>query len=92
LSKDQVYVVDGPAEIAAGIEAFKTNENIRFLDILMCKGGCIGGPGMMSQAPLEEKVKKVYDYKQYCRKDKIGSKLGKFEHAEGLDMTRTTNN
>jgi len=88
LSKDQVYVVDGPAEVAAGIEAFKSNPKIRFLDILMCTWWCIWGPGMMSQAPLEEKVKKVYDYKEYCRKDKIWSKLGKFEHAEGLDMKR----
>ena len=37
LSKDQVYVVDGPTQIAAGIEAFKTNEAIRFLDILACE-------------------------------------------------------
>ncbi len=88
LAKDQVYVVDGPAEVDKGIQEFKNNPNIRFLDILMCKGWCIGGPGMMSQAPLEEKIKKVYDYKQYCKKDKIWSKLGKFENAEWLDMTR----
>lgn len=42
----------------------------------------------MSKEPLEVKKQKVMDYKQYCRKDKIGSKLGKFEYAEGLDLTR----
>jgi len=88
LTKDQVYVVDGPTEVDKGIQEFKTNEKIRFLDILMCKWGCIGGPGMMSQAPLDVKKQKVMDYKQYCKKDKIWSKLGKFEYSEGLDITR----
>ena len=37
LSKDQVLVVDGPAELAAGIQEFKDNSTIRFLDILACQ-------------------------------------------------------
>ena len=88
LSKDQVYVVDGPTQIAAGIEAFKTNEAIRFLDILACEWWCIGGPWMMSKEPTEVRKQKVLDYKDYCKKDKIWSKLGKFEYSEGLDLKR----
>jgi hypothetical protein len=31
------------------------------------------------------------DYKEDCKKDKIWSKLGKFEYGEGLDLTRMKN-
>lgn len=88
LTKDQILVVDGPAQIDAGIQEFKNNKNIKFLDILACEWWCIGGPWMMSKEPLEVKKQKVLDYKQYCKKDKIWSKLGKFEYAEDLDITR----
>jgi len=88
LTKNQVYVVDGPAQIDAGIQEFKNNKNIRFLDILACEWWCIGGPGMISKEPIEVKRQKVLDYKDYCKKDKIWSKLGKFEYSEGLDITR----
>lgn len=88
LSKDQVYVVDGPANLVAGFEEFKNNENIKFLDILACEWWCIGGPWMMSKEPTEVRKQKVLEYKNYCKKDKIWSKLGKFEYSEGLDLKR----
>ncbi|HMS91254.1 MAG TPA: hypothetical protein PKC87_03485, partial [Candidatus Absconditabacterales bacterium] len=88
LTKDQILVVDGPKDLNFGFQEFKNNTNIKFLDILSCEGGCIGGPGMMSKEPSEVKKQKVLDYKDYCRKDKIGSKLGKFEYGDGLDITR----
>ncbi len=88
LTKDQILVIDGPKEIDAGIQEFKNNKNIKFLDILACEWWCIGGPWMMSKEPLEVKKQKVLEYKHYCKKDKIWSKLGKFEYGEGLDITR----
>ncbi len=88
LSKDQIYVVDGPAELEAGIQEFKNNPAIRFLDILACQWWCIGGPGTISKEPIETRKQKVLDYKEDCKKDKIWSKLGKFEYGEGLDLTR----
>lgn len=88
LTRDQILVVDGPKNLDAGFQAFKNNENIKFLDILACEWWCIGGPGMISKDPIEERKQKVLDYKQYCKKDKIWSKLGKFEYGDGLDLTR----
>jgi iron only hydrogenase large subunit-like protein len=90
LTRDQILVVDWPKNLDAGFQEFKSNENIKFLDILACEWWCIGGPGMMSKEPIEARKQKVLDYKQYCKKDKIWSKLGKFEYGEGLDITRTT--
>ena len=88
LTKEQILVVDGPKNLDAWFQAFNNNPNIKFLDILACEWGCIGWPWMMSKAPLEEKKEKVLWYKQYCRKDKIWSKLGKFEYGEWIDITR----
>ncbi len=88
LTKDQILVVDGPANLDAGFQKFKNNQNIRFLDILACEWWCIGGPGMMTKEPIENRKQKVLDYKQYCKKDKIWLKLGKFEYGEGLDLSR----
>ncbi len=88
LTKDQVSIVDGPKQIAAGIDEFKNNTNIRFLDILACEWWCIGGPGVISKDPIEARKQSVLDYKEYCKKDKIWSKLGKFEYSEGLDISR----
>lgn len=88
VDKSQMLAVDGPANLDAGFQEFKNNPNIRLLDILACEWWCIGGPGMMSKEPTEVRKQKVLDYKQYCRKDKIWSKLGKFKHGEGLDISR----
>ena len=88
VDKSQILVIDGLKNLDAGFQAFKDNPNIRFLDILACEWWCIGGPGMMSKEPLEVRKQKVLDYKQYCKKDKIWSKLGKFEYGEGLNLTR----
>ena len=84
----QILVVDWPKNLDAWFQEFKNNPNIRFLDILACEWWCIGGPGMMSKETIEERKQKVLDYKQYCKKDKIWSKLGKFEYGDGLDLTR----
>lgn len=88
LENDEILVVDGPKNLDAGFQEFKNNEKIRFLDILACEWWCIGGPGMISKEPTEVRKQKVLQYKNYCKKDKIWSKLGKFKDAEGLDMTR----
>jgi len=97
-TQEQLLAVDGPANIAEWFQKFKTNPNIRFLDILMCNGWCIGWPWIISKEDTETKKQKIIDYKEHCQKDhslckdkgKIWDKLGKFEYGEGLDMTRTS--
>lgn len=88
VDKSQILAVDGPKNLDAWFQEFKNNLNIRFLDILACEWWCIGGPGMMCKEPTEVRKQKVLEYKHYCKKDKIWSKLGKFEYGEGLDLTR----
>lgn len=86
LSPDQVLVVDELKNMPAAIEYMEKNPNIKFLDPLSCPGGCIGWPGVISTASTAEKIKKVKWYKEYCKKDKMGKKEGKFEYAEWLDF------
>lgn len=88
LTPDQVLIVDWPQDIDAGIKQFQENQHIKFLDILACQWWCIGGPGVISSESLEARAQKVMDYKEYCKKDRIWSKLGKATYAEGLDLTR----
>lgn len=83
---DQVLIVDELKNMPAAIEYMEKNPNIKFLDPLACPGWCIGGPWVISQAPIKERAEKVKKYKVYCRKDKIGKKEGKFEYATWLDF------
>jgi iron only hydrogenase large subunit-like protein len=75
-TQNQLLAVDGPANIDAWFQKFKADPNIKFFDVLMCNGWCVGGPGIISKEPIEARTQKVKDYKEYCKKDKIWPKLG----------------
>jgi len=62
LSEDEVQVVSGWQNCINAVENFETNTNVRLLDILFCEGGCINGPGIVTDLSLEERRKKVIDY------------------------------
>jgi len=62
LAEDQIQVVSGWQNCINAVENFETNTNIRLLDILFCEGGCINGPGIVTDLSLEERRKKVIDY------------------------------
>jgi iron only hydrogenase large subunit-like protein len=60
----------------------------RFLDILNCKGGCIGGPALASQEiSIEERRKKVTDYIKESGKNSLGPHRGRLEYADGVEMS-----
>ncbi len=86
LTPDQVLVVDELKNMPAAIAYMENNPNIKFIDPLSCPGGCIGGPWIISTAPTNERAKKVKQYKEYCKKDRIGKKEWKFEYATWLDF------
>lgn len=63
LSPDELYVVDGFAKVETALAEFRRNERIRVLDVLLCDGGCIGGPGIINQTlSKEDKRKRVINY------------------------------
>ena len=66
LSEDEIQVVSGWQNCIEAVEKFETNTNTRLLDILFCEGGCINGPGIISNLSLEERRKKITDYWENC--------------------------
>lgn len=88
LKENQILIVDGISGMDEAMKKFETDTNIKFLDALSCIWGCIWGPGIISKESTEMKADKVKNYKEYCKKDKIGKKFGKFEYAEWLPINR----
>jgi iron only hydrogenase large subunit-like protein len=65
LGPDEIYVVDGYLKVENAIKEFEHNPRLRVLDILMCDGGCIGGPGIINKTlSKEEKRNRVINYRE----------------------------
>ncbi len=88
LNLDEVIVCDGPHCIEKAMFDFTNNKRHRFLDILFCEGGCLGGPGIISKEDLEPKKQRIFDYKDKSRYYQPDKNYGKFVHAFGLDIKR----
>lgn len=85
LSKDEVIVLEGPKEVD---ELLSKNipKKIKFLDLLYCFGGCIGGPGVCSKEKTKTKHDKVVNYMNHCRKEKEGKKEGLVKYTKGVSF------
>ncbi|MDD4353677.1 MAG: [Fe-Fe] hydrogenase large subunit C-terminal domain-containing protein [Candidatus Nanoarchaeia archaeon] len=68
-------------------EIFEKNKGKKFFDLLFCKGGCIGGPGILSKESTNLKKKKILDYKEYSEQEVMGKKRGLNKHLEGIDFS-----
>ncbi len=86
LSKDQTISSDGPENLEKSLK--KINKNIKFVDMLFCEGGCVGGPGIISNKSIDKKERKVRKYRDYCRKVKIGKSLGKQKLSSEISLRR----
>ena len=62
MSEGEVQIVSGWENCVAAIKNFDANPRIRLLDILFCEGGCIGGPGIVSNLSAEERKQKVLEF------------------------------
>jgi iron only hydrogenase large subunit-like protein len=60
--KDQVRIVSGWKNCLEAIKNFETDPNIRLLDILYCEGGCINGPGILSNQSLDQRINSVLEF------------------------------
>jgi len=92
LQKEEIIVCDGPKNIDSAIKDFKEFKKFRFVDALFCEGGCLGGPGVISKDPIDEKIKKILEYKDRSRYYQPDDKYGKFVHAFALDLKRKKEN
>lgn len=63
LKKDQYLVVSGPKQAVQTLNNFEKNINLKVLDILFCKGGCINGLGIINtQQTLKTRKQKILSF------------------------------
>jgi iron only hydrogenase large subunit-like protein len=87
--KDEVFVTDGLENIKKVLEQIKSGEKkYRFLDILNCPGGCIGGPAINNRDFSTKKKREIIrEYTEQSSKENMGKHHGKVEHADGVDFS-----
>jgi iron only hydrogenase large subunit-like protein len=88
LKYNEILIADGIKEIDKAILKFKKNTKIRFLDMLFCKGGCVGGPGIISPETIDQREDRVIHYRDKSKNEKLGKNFGKFKSAEKLNLKR----
>jgi iron only hydrogenase large subunit-like protein len=86
LQKHQTLTSEGPDNVEKTLK--KINSKTKFVDMLFCYGGCVGGPGIISDKSIGYKEKKVKKYRDYCRKVKIGKNLGKQKYSKEISFKR----
>jgi iron only hydrogenase large subunit-like protein len=91
LKSKEILVMEGLNKLMPILEQFKDGvyKQYKFLDILNCDGGCINGPGMISNRSIKERRKRVFKYRDYARRyEKDLGKSGLKAHAEGINFER----
>ncbi|OQB06542.1 MAG: hypothetical protein BWY19_00129 [bacterium ADurb.Bin212] len=85
---EEIFVDDTIPNIEPVLQAMRNGSTqYRFLDILNCKGGCIGGPAIVNQnMTTEERKLKVESYIKDSSKRNLGAKKGRLEYAEGIGL------
>lgn len=61
-SNKELQVVSGWKNCQEALNNFEKNKEVRLLDVLYCEGGCIGGPGIVSNLPIEERKRLVFEF------------------------------
>lgn len=87
--KGEILITDGVENIKKALEEFKSKTKpYKFLDILNCDGGCIGGPAINNQYfPVEERKKIILEYTQRSSEANMGQHEGKVEDAKDIDLS-----
>lgn len=86
---EEILVADGVENIKQALEEIKSGRSpYRFLDLLNCPGGCIGGPAIgHKDLPLEQKREIIKDYIKISSALNMGPHRGKADDARGIDFS-----
>lgn len=87
--KDEILVTDGVQNIKRALEEIKSGKSkYRFLDILNCDGGCIGGPAINNQQiPIKERKKIILEYTRSSSLSTMGEHEGKVDYAKDVNFS-----
>lgn len=77
--KEEILVTDGIKENIEALEKLKKgNTKYRFIDILNCKGGCIGGPDIINKNLSNKKRENIIkDYREKSSRENMRKIMGK---------------
>jgi iron only hydrogenase large subunit-like protein len=87
---EEILVVDGISNVRKTLDEIGSGtSSCRFLDILNCDGGCIGGPAIVNKEPsVKDKDKLINKYMDDSAKHSLGNHEGCVDYARDVDMGR----
>jgi len=88
LIPEEVLVVDGPKNIDWAIKELEKNKKIKFVDALFCKGGCVGGPGIISKDLQQYREDRVIKYRECCKETPMKEHKGRYKDGKKIDLKR----
>ncbi|MCF7906632.1 hypothetical protein K9L04_01720 [Patescibacteria group bacterium] len=77
--KNEILITDGIKENIEILEKINKNKtNYRFIDILNCKGGCIGGPDIINnKISNKKKINIIKEYREISSRENMKKIMGK---------------
>ncbi len=86
LKKEEIVAIDGIKKVMCWLD--NPNPNIKFLDVLFCAGGCIGGPCTNKKLTILQKRKRILDYLEKSKSEDIPEdRKGLIKKAEGIKFS-----
>jgi iron only hydrogenase large subunit-like protein len=87
----EILITDGVENNKKAFEDIKAGTSkYRFLDLLNCDGGCIGGPAINNKdLPTEKKKEMIFEYTHRSSEEDMGKHKGTVEDASGVDLSAT---
>jgi iron only hydrogenase large subunit-like protein len=89
LFKDgEILITDGVENLKKAFDDFKSeSSHYKFMDLLNCPGGCIGGPEINRQdIPIQQRKEIIYEYTHRSSEANMGKHRGKVKDAEDIDL------
>lgn len=87
----EILVTDGSENLKKAFNDFKAGVSpYKFMDLLNCPGGCIGGPAINRQdLSTEQRKEIIYEYTHRSSDDCMGKHKGKVKDAKDIDLSTT---
>jgi len=83
IKKEEIFVADGIKKVMNFLD--NPNPKIKFMDVLFCVGGCIGGPHTSKKLNIKQKRKKILDYSEKSKDEDIPEdRKGLIKVAKGI--------
>ena len=85
----EIFITEGVENIKKAFEEFKAKTKpYKFLDLLNCTGGCIGGPAINRQdLSIEERKEIILAYTHRSSEATMGEHEGKVKDAKDIDLS-----